>query len=259
MDPTPPAAPVQLSFLFSPPDAPPSTRTRHIVALSGGKDSTAMALALQENEPRPYEYLFTPTGRELPEMEQHMRDLELELLTPITRLSNRTLDYWIEHFQALPNHRQRWCTRLLKIEPALAFMKSVKNGVLYVGLRSDEPTREGIYSNDIRCDFPFKRWGWGEPEVWSFLDARGIRIPPRTDCDNCYAQRLYQWEDLYKNHPLRYAEMEALEARIGKTFRSPSRDSKPAALVQLRVEYFDKGIPMQRRKESDQKCRVCSL
>lgn len=39
----------------------------HVVALSGGKDSTAMALRLREVEPREYTYICTPTGNELPQ------------------------------------------------------------------------------------------------------------------------------------------------------------------------------------------------
>ncbi len=48
---------------------------KHIVALSGGKDSTAMALRLAEIEPRDYAYVITPTGNELPEMIAHWRKL----------------------------------------------------------------------------------------------------------------------------------------------------------------------------------------
>ncbi len=50
---------------------PVAETTRHIIALSGGKDSTAMALRLAKVEPRDYEYVITPTGDELPEMIEH--------------------------------------------------------------------------------------------------------------------------------------------------------------------------------------------
>lgn len=40
----------------------------HVVALSGGKDSTALALRLKEIEPREYQYVCTPTGDELPDL-----------------------------------------------------------------------------------------------------------------------------------------------------------------------------------------------
>ena len=100
---------------------------KHIIALSGGKDSTAMALRLAEINPDiDYEYICTPTGDELPEMKEHWQRLEAILQKPIKKITNKSLYEWIEHFDALPNWRQRWCTRLLKIQPCLAYIKSFK-------------------------------------------------------------------------------------------------------------------------------------
>jgi predicted PP-loop superfamily ATPase len=49
----------------------------HIVALSGGKDSTAMALRLRELHPDvPYRFIITPTGNELPTMDAHWAKLD---------------------------------------------------------------------------------------------------------------------------------------------------------------------------------------
>lgn len=240
----------------------------HIIALSGGKDSTALALRLAEVEPRDYIYFITPTGDELPEMIAHLENLERLLGKPLTRVTNGTLNSWIDHFGALPNWRQRWCTRLLKIEPCLAFLKSLESPILYVGLRADEEERKGIYSNDVQCRFPLREWGWGASEVVGYLKDRGISIPRRTDCARCYGQRLGEWRDLYRKYPDIYADAEAQEQRIGNTFRSPGRDSMPASLVELRTEFeaeaeakaaqgqlFDAGVC------DDEKgaCRVCSL
>src|SRR5438552_9114845 len=97
---------------------------KHIVGLSGGKDSTAMALRLAEVEPRDYTYICTPTGHELPEMYEHWLSLERLLGQSLIRLTNHTLAFWIKEFGALPNWRQRWCTRLLKIEPTIAYLKA---------------------------------------------------------------------------------------------------------------------------------------
>ena len=58
----------------------------HIVALSGGKDSTALALRLKEIEPRNYIYVCTPTGDELPEMIAHWHKLSSLLGQPILRV-----------------------------------------------------------------------------------------------------------------------------------------------------------------------------
>jgi hypothetical protein len=214
----------------------------HVVPVSGGKDSTALALRLAEVEPRDYTYLITPTGNELPEMLAHWGKLECILGKKFVRITNYDLEFWIKHFNALPNWRQRWCTRLLKIEPCLAWVRAQSVPVtLYVGLRADEEERQGIYSSDVITDFPLRRFGWGLPEVQHYLVEHGIRIPKRTECAHCYGQRVHEWKNLWREHPEIYARGEALESKTGFTFRSPGRDRYPAALVQLRTQVFEKG------------------
>jgi len=101
-----------------------SNNQKHIVAISGGKDSTAMVLRLKELNPKQeYIFLCTPTGDELPDMINHWKKLEHLLGQKIIKVTNKSLYEWIDYFDALPNWRQRWCTRLLKIQPCLAFLK----------------------------------------------------------------------------------------------------------------------------------------
>lgn len=237
------------------------SETTHIVGLSGGKDSTALALRLAEVEPRDYVYLITPTGDELPEMVAHWASLEVLLGKPLTRVTNGTLASWIEEFGALPNHRQRWCTRLLKIEPTIAFLARHAPAVNYVGLRSDEPERVGIYGS-TQSRFPLREWGWDKARVLGYLSERGISIPVRTDCARCYAQRLIDWKRLLVKHPALYESAVADEATTGRTFRSPKRDTWPADLTALRTE-FESGRKVRGEPEDENEnegaCRVCSL
>ena len=60
-----------------------SGKQRDVVGLSGGKDSTALALWLVENEPREYEFILQSTGNELPPMVEHWERLERMLGQPI--------------------------------------------------------------------------------------------------------------------------------------------------------------------------------
>ena len=232
----------------------------HIVGLSGGKDSTAMAFLLREWEPRKYTYLITPTGDELPEMIDHWKRLEDLLETPLTVVSSgQTLSEGISSEKCLPNHRIRWCTRKLKIEPCLAFMKQHPGSTLYVGLRADEPERKGIYSSDVICRFPLREWGYGIREVVSDLRSRGIVIPERTDCARCYAQRKGEWEKLYWNRRAIWEDAKTQEATTGHTFRYGE------SLLYMEAQFEKRGkpwkqLPLWEDEEGDIKaCRVCSL
>lgn len=238
---------------------------RHVVALSGGKDSTALALRLKETVPRDYIYFCTPTGNEPQALVDHWNRLEHLLGAPITYVTNGTLVGLIEKFDALPNHRQRWCTRILKIEPCIAFLAKVAPAVLYVGLRADEPPEEraGIYGNYAEYRYPLREWGWNLREVLSFLKERGVVIPKRTDCKWCFGQRLIEWKRLLLEDPVAYEEAVQLEKKMGHTFRSPTRDSWPASLADLRDEFLSgrkvRGEDRAEENEADQACRVCSL
>lgn len=231
---------------------------RHVVALSGGKDSTALALRLKEQYPeREFTYFITPTGDELPDLLAHWSNLEYLLGKPFVRVTNGTLDSLIDKFSALPNWRQRWCTRVLKIEPCIAWLKRNHPALLYVGLRADEQEREGIYSADVASVFPLREWGWGLAEVRGYLAEKNICIPQRTDCARCYGQRLAEWKRLWQEHPDIYADAEAQEERVGATFRSPGRDSWPASLKDLRAE-FERGRKIRGEDKVDA-CRVCRI
>jgi len=239
---------------------------RHVVALSGGKDSTCMALALREREPRDYEYIGNWTGNELPELFDHLNTLEHLLGRPIKRVaSEMSLFQLIDHHKMIPNFRARFCTIELKIEPTIAYFKTLPPGsVLYVGIRADEESRVGIYGDDIQSDFPFRRWGWGIDAVLGYLDRAAITIPARTDCAQCFYQRLGEWWNLWKFHNAEFMAGAAVEQKYGHTFRSPQRDSWPASLAELAKEFEAGRVPRGADIQINlfggaEKCRVCSL
>ncbi len=173
----------------------------HIVALSGGHDSTIMSFLLKEREPRPYNYVCTPTGDELPEMFAFWNWLGSDegLGRRLIPIMNGTLASVIADEATLPNFRRRFCTRILKIEPYRKFLlETAAEGpvVSYVGLRFDEPGRAGGAYSDIegvQMRFPLRDWEMGEAEVQSGLAERGIKCPNRTDCARCYHQRIGEW------------------------------------------------------------------
>lgn len=210
-----------------------------IVALSGGKDSTAMALRLAEVEPLDYEFCITPTGRELPVMVDHWQRLECLLGKPLKRIPGPSLLDRILAYKTLPNFRMRYCTREVKIEPFLAYVLNAAPAITYVGIRADETDRTGSIglAKGITQDLPLVRWGWGINRVKEYLVERGVSVPQRTDCDMCYHQRIGEWWKLWRDHKDRWMEIEALEIWTGHTLRSEQRDSWPASLKGMRAEF----------------------
>ena len=90
---------------------------RHVCGISGGKDSSALAVYMRDKVPN-MEYFFCDTGAELPETYTYLKKLETVLGKPIARLnSSRGFDHYFEVFRGtLPSPQMRWCTKLLKIK-----------------------------------------------------------------------------------------------------------------------------------------------
>ncbi|HEX3124322.1 MAG TPA: phosphoadenosine phosphosulfate reductase family protein [Rhodanobacteraceae bacterium] len=239
----------------------------HIGAISGGKDSVAMAVLLHEQYPDiEFTWVCTPTGNEPPEWFAHMRALRDRIGPIIPIMSPGGLSGLINHYQALPNWRQRWCTRQLKIEPFAKFLAANAPAKFYVGLRADEEAREGgDYANvsNVEMIFPLREAGMGLAEVVEFNRSRGIEIPKRTDCMLCFFQRLIEWYELWRDNKMAYVEGENYEMMTGHTFRSPGRDSWPASLRELRAEFESGRVPKDTRLTKDPmaalQCRVCRL
>lgn len=257
-------------------EPPEPTNRKHILALSGGKDSTAMAIACARYEPAEYTYVCTPTGDELPEMEAHWTKLEGLLGAPIIRLDGHTLMGLIIQQEMLPNHRARWCTRIIKLERYYGWLAQQGPVISHVGLRADEESRPGMIFPDmgeVVMDFPMRRWGWTVEDVMAFLAEEGVSIPDRTDCAVCFWQKLGEWYLLWRDYPERYERYErgehaeeyvTIKRGTPFTFRSPQRDNWPASLKELRQEFERGRVPERSLRMMDKRrlvgaCRVCTL
>jgi hypothetical protein len=228
-----------------------------VVAFSGGKDSTATALLMHERG-EDFELLFTPTANELPALADHMSRVVAHVGKPLILPPNRSLGDWIDHFNALPNNRQRWCTRLIKIEPCIAYLKKNPGTVLCVGLRVDEEARQGLYGDHATYRYPLREAGMDLSGVLALCERFDLLPQFRTDCAVCPYQRLIEWWMLWRGHRDLWMQGEAWEAKTGHTFRSPSRDSWPAAMKDMRTK-FEAGEVPKRSVPRERACRVCSL
>lgn len=187
--------------------------TRHVLGLSGGKDSTALAYLLHKKIPQ-MEYFFCDTGKELAETYEYLKRIESRLGIKLTYLNaERDFDYWLTIYNGfLPSPKMRWCTRQLKLIPLEQFI-GTDEALTYIAIRADE-NRDGYVSTkpNIKPVYPFKELGLGKIDVFRLLEESGIGMPDyyswrtRSGCYFCFFQRNYEWIMLAEKHPNLFAK-----------------------------------------------------
>lgn len=194
-------------------------KTRHILSLSGGKDSTALALHMRDKV-SDMEYIFCDTGEELRETYAYLDQVESYLGKRIKRLNSKaTFDHWLKVYAGyLPSPQSRWCTKMLKLRP---FEQEIGDDpvVSYIGIRADED-RIGYISHkdNITTVYPFKEDGIDLAGVMQILKESGIGMPPylewgrtHSGCYFCFFQRKIEWVRLLATYPEDFAKAEAYE------------------------------------------------
>lgn len=158
------------------------SKVRHVLGISGGKDSAALAIYVKTKYPSiDLEFYTCDTGKELDETYQLIQNLEvylgikIKLLQGTQNSSEDPFDHFLKMYGGfLPSSNARWCTKKLKLEP---FEKYVGEDpvVSYVGIRGDEE-REGYISTkkNIQSIFPFRKNIWSQDVVTKLLSNQNI-------------------------------------------------------------------------------------
>ena len=211
-----------ISSISPPPAREMPDAIRHICGISGGKDSSALAVYLRDTVPE-MEYFFCDTGAELPETYEYLTRLQVILGKPIERLNaTRGFDHWFEVFRgALPSPQMRWCTKNMKIKPIEEWIGNVP-AVSYVAIRADESNRKGYIStkSNIQTRFPFVEDGIDRDGVMRILENAGIGLPKyyewrtRSGCYFCFYQRKAEWIGLAERHPELFERAVAIEQKV---------------------------------------------
>jgi hypothetical protein len=199
-------------------------KTRHVMGISGGKDSAALAVYVKDHYPDIHErmeYFFTDTGAELEEVYNLLDKLEEGLGKSINRLnSGQDFEHWLKiHNNLLPSAQQRWCTKTMKIKPFEEFVGE-DLCISYVGIRGDE-NRKGYVStkSNIQAVFPFVEDNIVREDVFRILEE-SVGIPEyykwrsRSGCYFCFFQRQDEWLGLKTNHPELFEKAKAIENNI---------------------------------------------
>lgn len=225
---------------------------RHIIPISG-KDSLSTAIVQTRRQPDlPYEYLYNPTGMDMPEVDAWLAQVEKYLNITIERVGD-DLEAIMYEQKILPAHKTRYCTRLAKIFPMEEWIGS-EEATVYYGIRADEQRTgyQSLSKTNIKPVYPLKEAGLTLPDVWELVTSLDL-LPPRffwqsmydmvvsrlgeqaywleqfkpwerqvlfawrsrPNCYHCFYQCLYEFVGLLEYHPDLFWHTSEMEQEIG--------------------------------------------
>jgi len=161
-------------------------QVKHLLGISGGKDSAALSIYMSQMYPTlDIEYYTCDTGKELKETYDLIGRLnsvlgkDIELYKSMDE-DNSPMKNPFDHFLAmyggyLPSATSRWCTNKMKLQPFEKYVGDQPT-ISYVGIRGDE-NREGYISNreNIQTIFPFRKNIWSEDVIKKLLSNSNIK------------------------------------------------------------------------------------
>jgi len=247
------------------------TKEKHVLGISGGKDSAALAVYMRQYYPElDIDYFFTDTGKELPEVYEFLGRLEGLLGKPILYLNpDRDFDHWLKQFNYfLPSPQTRWCTRQLKLRPFEQWVKPMlaegTKVYSYVAIRADEEFRNAYNSKheNLIIKLPFKEEGIDKAGVHELLEISDLGLPKyyewrtRSGCTFCFYQQKIEWVGLLERYPEDFEkamayEKTALENDSPFTWsegESLAELSKPERVQQIKEDHAKKVKKLKARR-----------
>lgn len=238
-------------------------QVKHIVSLSGGKDSTAMLLRMLE-EGMPVDIiLFCDTGLEFEGMYRHIDKLEKYIGIPITRLkSAQPFEYlFFEHMPKRKNPeligrkgyswsgpRNRWCTAMLKTRIIDRYLRELSKEYTlkqYIGIAADEPHRMREYN------YPLIDWGMTEADCLAYCKERGFDwdglydIFHRVSCWCCPLQSYDELRKLRRHFPELWEQLRYMDKNTWRNFLKNYSVEQLEARFAFEDELTEQGLPIK--------------
>jgi hypothetical protein len=201
---------------------------RVFISFSGGVESSTMCVLFGNKA----DAIFSDTGFEHAEIYERLDLVEKWVQNfhrkdfKIHRIRNEkygSLKDYIIHAKYLPSFQQRYCTRMLKIEPIDKFLEQFKADVeLMIGLNADEiDMRTGNHGNKkfVKYSYPLADNNISREGCKAIL--RKVNLLPefpvymkRGGCVGCYYKSKKEYEAMALLNPAEFRIVEDLENAI---------------------------------------------
>mgnify|MGYP001198584673 FL=1 len=209
----------------------------HVVAFSGGKDSTALLLWMRE-QARPYTAVFCDTGWEHPLTYAYIEEINRTVLdgqlVTVRSTAYADMEDLVMRKGRVPSMRARFCTQELKVKPMIAWLQARPDEVtLYQGIRAEEsPSRATLpmrqYDDGYDCWIERPLLHWTAAQCFEILHRHGIAENPlyrmgagRVGCFPCILVNHGDLKRMTLTMPELWDRIVTLEQRAGRSFFYP--------------------------------------
>lgn len=253
-----------------------------VLSLSGGKDSTALALEwLKRHQEDPvtyplHEVLYCDVGMEFPAMLDHINRLEQIFVgagIKFTKLkSEKSFEYYMfDHLPKFkptskyknqgfswPGLQSRWCTGNLKCNLLDGYTNKLQKKykvIKLIGLAADEKHRLKRRNNQHpNHRHPLIDWNLTEADCLQYCYDQGFdwgglyELFPRVSCWCCPLKSLSELRKLRKHYPDLWAKLLDMEHRTWKTFRADYSVDQLEIRFAFEEERLAAGLPIRGRE-----------
>jgi hypothetical protein len=188
-------------------------------------------LVVQEHGKADTILLHTPTYTEHEDSDRFRKQVANYIGLPITPHEDGR-DLWevIDDNHCLPSDRFPFCTRILKLEPRVEFVKALNDEyILYYGFDVKEYLRaQNVWANaqvyGETVKFPLiEKMIMSKDIKKTITDEWGICLPEpykhlkHNNCIPCYKAGVKEWKNYWKYYPERFQKAIEKEKQIGHT------------------------------------------
>ena len=215
---------------------------KHIISLSGGKDSTAMVIGMIEKSYPIDDIVCVDTTKEFPEMYEHIEKVKKYIIPLTITTISINFDYWFgDHIKTKgkneghkgygwPDNSTRWCT-FLKRDEKIRHYKSCgldrSNVIEFVGISSEESDRTILSSGDkFEKRYPLIEMGLTGKQALEYCYQKGFdwnglyKKFNRVSCWCCPLSSLHELRMLYDHYPEFWKELQNMDKKSFRRFKN---------------------------------------
>ena len=211
-----------------------------VLSISGGKDSTAMALLFSQTNIR-HRRVFIDTGWEHPSTKEYLLEYLQPILGPIEVISSPVggMKDLVRKMNRFPSRGVRFCTGEIKLLPMRIYLEEQPYEMVNaVGVRADESRRRAMYpeweySTSLRTEVWRPILTWKMEDVIDMHQRFQVRPNPlylmgvkRVGCWPCIFSSRAEVRLLAEEDPHRIDEIRSLEEEINARRKEKDPEAK---------------------------------